>query len=136
MMAKFLSSQDIFCKVGLLCKAQKAVLAAYLFGSAVKKKGKKLKDIDIAILLDEVHAKAFLLPSFISALEKTLGCRVDVVVLNRAGEVIKYEVRRNGTLIFERSPELRKKFEIQSRKTYEDFLFLHRRYVNKVLYGS
>ena len=135
-MAKFFSSQEIFCKVGLLCKAQKAVLAAYLFGSAVKKKGKKPKDIDIAILLDEVYAKAFLLPSFISGLEKTLGCGVDVVVLNRAGEVVKYEVRRNGTLVFERSPELRKKFEIQSRKTYEDFLFLHRRYVNKVLYGS
>jgi len=60
--------------------------------------------------------------------EKAMGCRVDVVVLNRAGEVIKYEVRRSGRLVFERSNEARKKFEIYSRKTYEDFLYLHKRY--------
>ena len=68
--------------------------------------------------------------------EKALGSPVDVVVLNRAGEILKYEVRRSGKLIFERSPDMRKKVEIQGRKSYEDFLNLHKRYVRKVLYGG
>jgi hypothetical protein len=46
------------------------------------------------------------------------------------------EVRRSGRLVFDRMPVFRKKFEIQGRKSYEDFLYLHNRYVNAVLYGS
>jgi uncharacterized protein len=70
-----------------------------------------------------------------SVLEKSVECPVDVVVLNRAGEILKYEVRRSGKLVFERSPEMRKNAEIRGRKSYEDFLHLHKRYVRKVLYG-
>ena len=72
----------------------------------------------------------------ISDLEKAIGCRVDLVVLNRVGELLKYEVCRAGILIFERSPECRKRFEIRGRKSYEDFRYLHKRYVNRVLYGE
>ena len=41
---------------------------------------------DIAVLLDESKSEQFSLPVFISVLENKLGWRVDVVVLNRAGE--------------------------------------------------
>ena len=57
-------------------------------------------------------------------------------VLNDAGEVLKFEVRSKGNLIFERSREKRIRFEVLGRKTYEDFLYFHNRYVNKVLYGA
>ena len=96
----------------------------------------KEEDIDIAILVDKGQLASFSVPAFISLLEKTLRYRVDLVVLNRAGEVLKYEVRRTGKLIFERSPEIRKRFEVSSRKYYEDFLFLHTRYASNVLYGG
>ena len=123
-------------KVNLLCRGHNAIQAAYIFGSASQKAEKEPEDIDIALLVDEVKRESFSVPAFMSMLEKTLGCRVDVVVLNRAGEVLKYEVRRTGELAFERSPGIGKKFEISSRKSYEDFLFLHKKYVNKVLYGN
>ena len=127
---------EIRQQVNLLCQNQSAIQAAFIFGSAVKKTEKEPEDIDIAVLLDDDKRESFSVPSFISLLEKSLQCRVDVVVLNRAGEVLKYEVRRKGELVFERSPDIGKKFEISSRKSYEDFLFLHKKYVNKVLYGS
>ena len=73
---------------------------------------------------------------FITMLEKQMGCKADVVVLNKADDVLKYEVRRQGKLVYERSEEYRKQFEVRSRKSYEDFLYLHNRYVNTVLYGS
>jgi hypothetical protein len=69
-------------------------------------------------------------------LEKQMGCNADVAVLNKADEVLKYEVRRQGKLVFERSEEYRKQFEVKSRKFYEDFLYLHKRYVKSVLYGG
>ncbi len=123
-------------QVNQLCRAQDSILAAYIFGSVARKTEQEPKDIDIAILLERESLSSFSLPSFISKAEKKLLFSVDVVVLNRAGETLKYEVRRTGSLVFERSPGMGKKFEVSSRKSYEDFLFLHKRYVNKVLYGS
>jgi predicted nucleotidyltransferase len=113
----------------------KAILASYIFGSVAKGK-KEPGDIDIAVLLERTHLQSFSIPSLISELEKALGRPVDVVVLNRAGEILKYEVRRSGKLIFDRSPGMRKMSEIQGRKSYEDFLSLHKRYVRKVLYSG
>lgn len=111
-------------------------MAAYIFGSVVKGKEKEPGDVDIAVLLERTYLQFFSIPSLISELEKALGRPVDLVVLNRAGEILKYEVRRSGKLIFDRSPDIRKRFEIQARKDYEDFLNLHKRYVGRVLYGG
>lgn len=130
------SPEDIENTVSSICARHKAIAASYIFGSVAKGEKEEPGDIDIAVLLERTHLKSFPIPSLISEFEKTLGCRVDVVVLNRAAEILKYEVRRSGKLIFERSPELRKKVEIQGRKSYEDFLNLHNRYVRKVLYGG
>lgn len=130
------SFKEIAHIISTTCLKHRAVLAAYLFGSVVKATQGKPSDIDIAVLLDDTISQSFPILSFMSSLEKSMGCRVDVVVLNRAGEVLKYEVRRSGKPVFERSPEARKRFEIYGRKTYEDFLYLHKRYVNKVLYGG
>ncbi len=44
----------------------------------------------------------------------------------------QFEVRRPGKLVFERDTGFRKKFEINGRKSYEDFLYFHKRYVNHV----
>jgi len=134
--AESIATKKLIAVIRSICKENDAVQSAYVFGSFVDpKKKKKPKDIDLAVLLDETKSEEFFLPSFISALEKPLKRTVDVIVLNRAGEVLKYEVRRAGKLIFDRSPEVRKRFEVKGRKTYEDFLFLHKRYVSKVLYG-
>jgi len=92
-------------------------------------------DVDIALLVERAAADDFPLPSFVASLEPACGCPLDVVLLNRAGEVLKHQVRRHGKLLFERDPDKRKHFEIISRKLYEDFLYLHRKYVQTVLYG-
>jgi predicted nucleotidyltransferase len=123
-------------RLSAICEADPAIAAAYLFGSFVKCKAKKSSDIDIALLLNEQKISGFSMLDFITVMEKNIGRKTDVVILNKADEVLKYEVRRQGKLIFERSEEYRKEFEIKSRKSYEDFLYLHKRYVKFVLYGG
>ena len=109
-------------------------MAAYIFGSIANNTYKLTSDIDVAILLDRDSTKKFDLLLFMVNLEKKLDCQVDVVVLNRAHELVKYNVRKHGKLIFERDAIYRKKFDIYSRKTFEDYMYYHKKYVKKVVY--
>lgn len=122
--------------VSLICEERPEIVAAFIFGSLVKNTTRKSSDVDVALLLEEQGFGSFSIFSFISLLENSLGARVDVTILNRAGELLKHQVRKNRKLVFERSSDKRKRFEMMGRKTYEDFLYLHKRYVNKVLYGA
>lgn len=122
--------------VSTLCSSHSAVIAAWLFGSRAKDISSQTGDVDIAVLLEYSKSDSFSLLFFISELEKSIGCPVDVVILNHAGDKLSFEVRRYGRLVFDRKPVFRKKFEVKRRKTYEDFLYLHNRYVKTVLYGE
>lgn len=129
-------TEQIFQKVARVCSAYEAIVAVYIFGSAVRP-GKKIpNDIDVAVLLDEAYLDTYSVTGFASKLEKAISRRIDLVVLNRAGELLKYYVRRDGILVVDRAPDMRKRFEIRGRKTYEDFLYLHKHYVRGVVYGE
>jgi len=123
-------------KIASICKGEPAIAAAYIFGSYAKGTQKKSSDLDVALLLNETKAADFFTLDFITALEKKLACKADVIILNKAGEVLKFEVRRQGILVFERSKKDRKQFDIRGRKSYEDFLYFHKKYVKSVLYGN
>lgn len=118
-----------------LFEQEPQIIAAYLFGSTAKGIAAHDSDIDIAVLL-KGEGVAFPHLELVSILEKTLGQRVDLIVLNRATELLKHEIRKTGRLIFERDSNARKQFEIRSRKYFEDFLYLHNRYVTKILYKN
>lgn len=129
-------AQDMLPVIVQACQARPEIIAAWLFGSFACGTSKPNSDIDIAILLQGEDPYPMFAPELASDLERSLRRPVDVVVLNRAGELLKFEVRCKGHLIVDRHPSARKHFEIMSRKYYEDFLYLHRRYTQKVLYGK
>jgi len=131
-----LNNLQIEQKIASICKNELSIVAAFLFGSYAKGKEKSSSDIDVALLLSEMKTSDFNPLGFATELEKKLGSMVDVVILNNAGEALKFEVRSYGKLIFERSSQQRKRFEVKSRKYYEDFIYFHNNYVNKVLYGG
>lgn len=120
------SFPDIHACIECLCQQQPAIMAMYLFGSAAQGTIHADSDLDLAVLLDPGAVPTFSLLTCITQLEEFLHCHVDLIVLNTANDVLKYDVRRSGKLLFERSSRFRKQFEIQSRKAYEDFLYLHR----------
>lgn len=121
-------------RIAKICRHDEAVIAAYIFGSQGTRRQRPQSDVDVAVLLDEKHAKPFCLLTFAVEVERACGCRADIVILNHAEEIVKREVRRTGIVVFDRDPGIRKRFEVMGRKTYEDFLHLHQKYVSKVLY--
>lgn len=114
------------------CKEYPGIIAAYLFGSQLTGKKRSDSDIDVAILLYEANRERFPYLDFKVDLERNLHKDVDLIILNKAGEVLKYQVRRYGNLIYEKDPVLRKQWEILSRKLYQDFLHLHRIYMRSL----
>lgn len=118
-----------------LCRDFPSVIAVYVFGSFAKGTGSDESDLDVALLAEEPSSN-FPVLQFQMALEDITGRSVDLVLLNRAGEVLKYHVRRDGLLVYEKEARARKMFEVRSRKYFEDFQYIHRKYVDKVLYGK
>ena len=115
-----------------VCKEQKVIIAAYVFGSCARGEGKKTNDVDIALLLDDCEASHFSYLDFKVTLERILNMNVDLIVLNHAGEILKYQIRKYGKVIYEGNPEMRKQWEFNSRKFYQDFLYLHHIYMKKL----
>ena len=117
------------------CKRHKEIVAVYLFGSRAGNTHTQQSDVDIAVLLKN-ETDQFDLLDFIISLERKLELPVDAVILNRAGEILKYQVRSRGVLLYESDALFRKEFEVRSRKYFEDFQYIHKRYTRHVLYGD
>ncbi len=105
--------------------ARSEIMFAYLFGSVATKKENTLSDIDLAIYLDpnyrhRKHGYSYE-SELISELSSLLTAPVDVIVLNRASTILKYQVIKNGVLIFSRCNKTRREFH---EKTIRDYLDL------------
>jgi uncharacterized protein len=130
------STDDIDQTVTAVCGGHPEIKAAYLFGSTARGERKPKSDVDVALLVSPEQGETFSQIPVISELEDALKRPADVVVLNRCSEIIKFHVRRDGRLLLDCDPDFRKSFEIRGRKSWEDFLYLHKRYVDVVLYGK
>ncbi len=101
------------------------IIFAYLFGSVATKKTNTLSDLDLAIYLDPHYRqrkKGYGYQSeLIAELSSLLSTSVDVVILNRASTILKYQVIKNGVLIFSRCNKARREFH---EKTIRDYLDL------------
>ena len=106
------------------------ILSAYLFGSTALGISNSDSDIDIAIRIDQSLASDSYLDLRIQItddLEKHLGCKVDIVVLNTASLKMIHQVIINGRLLFSRNLGKEKDYIVQKRKEYFDFKY----YINK-----
>jgi hypothetical protein len=103
---------------------RKDTVAAYLFGSSTGA-GRRLKgDVDIAVLLGSNAARRPIKTqvAILRDVQNLLGrTDVDVIVLNDAPLVLRFEVLRNKKLIFERNIRKRVDFEVLSELKYFDW---------------
>jgi len=103
---------------------------AYLFGSRAEGRERQQSDIDIAIYVrPDFRIDRLELSSILSA---ELEGVTDLVILNQAPPAVCHQVLKTGVLLIERIPKERKRFEIVARKLYEDYLYLHKRYMTSV----
>jgi len=112
-----------------LFENEKNILVAYLFGSYARGYETLQSDVDIAVLLSEVPEKLLeyylhLERKLAEALEKD----VDLVFLNDASPLLKYQVIKYGRLLFSRNERVRVTFEAKSLCEYLDFSRALKRY--------
>lgn len=122
---------------------QPEVVAVYLFGSQATGKAAQRSDVDVAVLLEDdfdLAADPFYRLDQASALQARLGREVDLIILNQASLLLRYQVLRYGQLIFERDHRQRIDFEVLSRLLYFDFRpileALHARQAQRIKEGS
>jgi len=95
----------------------------YLFGSLAKRRLTPLSDIDIGILInkkcDFFNLQIELIGKFMDVLHE----EVDVVILDTAPPLLKFEVIK-GILLFQRDDKTRIEFEVKVRNEYYDTQYL------------
>lgn len=113
---------------------QEGFIAAYLFGSMAEETSHRLSDVDVALLLphDIDREAAFDTRLRIAAELQTLCQRpVDVVILNHAPPLLRFQVIQRGRLLMERDVTARCLFtartmsEYYDAKRYLDYQFSH-----------
>lgn len=103
---------------------QDDIVAAYLFGSLAEGRATARSDIDIAVLLDRIPddemgdlgRRLRLMGEF----RRFADREVDVIILNTASPLLRYQVLRHGRRLFERDPGARVEFEVRTGQEYED----------------
>lgn len=121
--------EDKVKKLAAVLKSEENVLVAYLFGSHARGLETSKSDIDIAVLLSEVPDKAL---EYYLHLERRLAevleNDIDLVFLNDAPPLLKYQVIKYGRLLFSKDERVRVMFEVKSLCEYLDFSRVLKRY--------
>lgn len=113
-----------------LASADDRLVAAYLFGSVARGTDSSSSDIDVGLLLrtapsGELDDLRFNLEG---NLERALGQRTQVVILNNAPPDLVHRVLRDGRLLLDRDRAARIRFEVRARNEYFDLLPILNRY--------
>lgn len=129
-----MKKEQILEKVKTCIGNNKEILFAYVHGSFLEQD--KFNDIDIALCLDErtirqIDAVDYEI-SLSLELEKEIGVRVDVKILNFAPLCFKYQVSR-GRLLFSRDELKREDFLCRVWSEYFDFQPISDIYLNQAL---
>lgn len=104
------------------CDALPGVVAAYLFGSQAKGTATKTSDVDVAILFSP---NAIPDAMYVLDLQEDLAGRlqvphVDLVVMNRANPILKYQIYRYGVCVLEKNVKQMRSFRVRSLTEYAD----------------
>lgn len=100
------------------------VQLAVLFGSAAAGRARPSSDLDIGVLGDE----DIVLPRLAVTLSRLTGRRVEVVSLRDAPPLLRFEIARDGRVLFERAPHLWTDFRARAMVDWWDWAPIARRF--------
>jgi len=101
---------------------ERAVVAAYIFGSLARGTAGPLSDIDVGLLVADSDDAARVCARTMDALCRRLGTsRVDVVSLATAPVPLRYRVVRDGLLVLRRDAAAVERFITETVLHYLDF---------------
>ena len=109
------------------------VRLAYLFGSRAKGNAAPESDFDIAVLFEKDGGRTDYFDKAIylaEDLRNYFPTEIDIVALNQAGSLLKYEVIANGQLLYRSDEKFRLDFEVSSVNEYIDDKYVRDIYYN------
>lgn len=113
---------DRLKRLGPLLSADSRIIFAYIFGGLATGSQRPLSDIDIAVFLGSCDNKAEAKLDIIGALSDALmSDEIDLVILNDAPISLVGRILRKKSLIADKKPFLRHKFESLALREFFDF---------------
>lgn len=110
---------DIIEKCKNVLMKYENILFAYIFGSYAKGNMRADSDVDIGIYLkEEMNIEEYL--KIRMDLTKICKRQVDLVVLNAATPLLKYEIYKNNILLFTRDRTIESNYKVKTLFEYND----------------
>lgn len=110
---------DVIRKCKDILAQYENIVFAYIFGSYVQGKMRKDSDIDIAIYTEEkMDVDTYLEIKLI--LTEACKREVDLVILNDATPLLKYEIYKNNILLFSRDKTIETGYKVKTLFEYND----------------
>lgn len=100
----------------------KGIAAVYVFGSHARGDAQPGSDLDIGILFETPPPSTMEGQPYdlADALERAIGCPVDLVTLNTAPADLRIPALRDGQLVADPNPSARIRFEVATRNEFFD----------------
>lgn len=121
-----------------LCENNKINLMV-LFGSYASENFNEKSDIDLAINSDNINFIRNNKTELLYKISRKLNYKnIDIVILNHANPLLKFNIARNGKLIYEKQKGLFNKFKVRAMKENNDakkFYQLDKKYIENYISG-
>jgi len=135
------SRAELLMELRAFFSHHREVRFAYLFGSLAKGTRNALSDVDIGVFLDNEALtsqpypygyRAYLSTELMNHLREK---QVDVVILNQATPLIKFQVVRYGLPVYEVDHQERIRFHANAFSRYFDLLPLLKVHLSRQIFG-
>lgn len=124
---------DLLDRLRARAEALPAVRLAVLFGSMARGEAGAGSDVDLGVLLDpDTAALRFEVEA---ELGRAAGREVDLVFLSQAPPLLRFEISRDGRLLFEREDGLWTGFQARAMVDWWDWAPYHRLFTKAAVEG-
>jgi hypothetical protein len=115
--------QQVIDKIIKIIKGYNIIEAVYLFGSQARNGSKEYSDIDIALLIEDNYTGSFgeIKVKLYEDLTKNGLDNIDLVILNQASALLKYEVVKENCLIYKKNKFDAASYQSLTIRKYLDF---------------
>jgi uncharacterized protein len=112
---------DLIVRLRTALETGPPVRLAVLFGSAASGRTRPDSDVDVAILLGESDPAEPLELALSRTLTLAAGTEVDLIRIERASTLLKWQIATNGVLLVQQSPEEFPRFRARAASEYIDY---------------
>ena len=116
-------SQEKLEKLENVFNKYSEVIAVYLFGSFAEDKENSYSDLDLGVLLDNEYKNTIKLDILADLADQNF-CNVDIIILNQAGILSRFEAVKHNILIYKKEDFEFSSYYSRVIREFQDFRYL------------